>query len=123
MSCSEMYKLLPGRHETFLSGQCKNLAIVERDYVCKKLGKVFAAFGVNGNQLAGIQSRSQPLQIGNGRVSTGVGVDEVDSRVALAGGDFVTAEIFGVGSVEIAEPLRVDDVDGGGSVLEFINET
>jgi hypothetical protein len=56
-------QLLPGRHETFLSGQHKNLAIVECDYVCEKLGKVFAAFGVNGNQLAGIQGRSQPLQI------------------------------------------------------------
>ena len=50
-------------------------------------------------------------------------VDEVDCRVAAVGGDSVTAEVVGVGSVEIAEPLRVDDVDGGCGVLEFIDET
>jgi hypothetical protein len=61
-----MYKLLPGRHETFLSGQDKNLAIVECDYVCKVLEKVFAVLGVNGNELAGIQRRGQSLQVCNG---------------------------------------------------------
>lgn len=86
------------------------------------MGEIFAVLSVNGNQLAGIQSRSQPLQIGNGRVSTGVGVDEVDCRVAAACRDSVTAEIVGVGSIEIAEPLRVDDIDGDSGVLEFIDE-
>ena len=43
----------------------------------------------------------------------GVGVDEVYCRFAAKGGDSVTAEVAGVVSVEIAEPLRVDDVDGG----------
>jgi len=78
---------------------------------------------VNGNQLAGIQGRSQPLQIGNGRVSTGVGVDEVDCRVAAVSGDSVATEVVGVVSVEIAEPLRVNDIDGSCGVLKFIDET
>ena len=56
-------------------------------------------------------------------MSTGVGVDEVHCRVAAAGGDSVTAEVVGVGSVEIAEPLRVDDIDGGCAIFEFIDET
>jgi hypothetical protein len=51
-----------------------------------------------------------------------MGVDEVDCWVAAAGGDSVAAEVFGVGSVEIAKPLRVDDVDGSSGVFEFINE-
>jgi hypothetical protein len=50
MSCSEMYKLLPGRHETFLSGQDKNLAVVECNYVCKQLGEVLSVLGVNGKR-------------------------------------------------------------------------
>ena len=52
-----------------------------------------------------------------------MGVDEVDCRVAAVGGDLGTAKVVGEFSIEIAEPLRVDDVDGGGGVLEFINET
>ena len=75
-----------------------------------------------GTSLRGFSAVSQPLQIVNGRVSAGMGVDEVDCRVAAEGGGFVTAEVVGVGSVEIAEPLRVDDIDGGCGVLEFINE-
>ena len=86
------------------------------------LGKVFAVLGVNGNELSGIQRFGQLLKVGNRRVSTGVGVDEVDCRVATAGGDSVTAEVVGVISVEIAEPLRVDDIDGGYGILKLINE-
>ena len=50
-------------------------------------------------------------------------VDEVDLRVAAEGGDFVTAEVVGVGSVEIAEPLRVNDADRSFGALEPIDET
>jgi len=49
-------------------------------------------------------------------------IEEVDCWVATKGGDFVTPEVVGVGSVEIAEPLRVDDVDRGCGVLERIDE-
>ena len=79
-------------------------------------------FGVNGNQYAWLEGRCQPLQVLNRRVSARMGVDEVDCRVAAVGGDLVTAEVVGVGSVEIAEPLRVDDVDRGCGVLERIHE-
>jgi len=79
-------------------------------------------FGVNGDELARVQGCGQPLQIGNGRVSARMGVDEVDCRVASECGDLVTAVVVGVLSIEIAEPLRVDDVDRGVVVLEFINE-
>ncbi len=79
-------------------------------------------FGVNGNKHTWLQRRRQLLQILNRRVSARMGVDEVDCRVAAVGGDLVTAVVVGVLSIEIAEPLRVDDVDGGGGVLEFINE-
>jgi hypothetical protein len=96
---------------------------VECDYVCKNLGEAFAAFSVNGNELAGIQCRGESLQVGNGGVSAGVGVDEVDRRVAAEGGDVVTAEVVGVISVEIAEPLGVDDVDRSGGALEAIDES
>jgi hypothetical protein len=66
MSCSKTHKMLPGRHETFLSGQDKNLAVVECDYVCKQLGEVLSVLGVNGNELARLQRCSQLLQVGNG---------------------------------------------------------
>ena len=56
-------------------------------------------------------------------VSARVGVDEVDCRVAAGGRDFVTAEILGVVTVKIAEPLRVDDIDWGGGVIEYTDET
>jgi hypothetical protein len=46
-----------------------------------------------------------------------MGVDEVDRRVIAAGGDSVAAEVVGVVSIEIAEPLRVDDVDGAAASL------
>ena len=55
-------------------------------------------------------------------MSAGVCVHEVDCRIAAAVGDSDTAEVVGMVSIEIAEPLRVDDVDGGCGVLEFINE-
>ena len=84
--------------------------------------KPLRVFGVDGYEHAGIQCCSQSLQILYGRVSAGMGVDEVDFRVASVGGDLVAAEIVGVGSVEIAEPLRVDDVDRGCGVLERIDE-
>lgn len=84
--------------------------------------EIFAVFGVNGNEFAGIQGRSQPLQISNGRMPAGVGEDEVDCRVASVGGDLVAAVVVSVLSIEIVEPLRVNDVDGGCGVLEFIDE-
>jgi hypothetical protein len=105
-----------------LSGQIENLAVVECDYVCKDLREVLAVLGVNGNELAGIQRSGQPLQVCNRRVSARVRVDKVDCRVAATGGDSPTAEVVGVVSVQIAEPLRVDDVDGSSGVLEFINK-
>ena len=52
----------------------------------------------------------------------GVGIDEVDRRVAAKGRYFFTAEVICVGSIEITQPLRVDDIDRGCGVLELINE-
>jgi len=52
-----------------------------------------------------------------------VGVNEVDSRVASVSGDFVTARLARVLPVDIAEPLRVDNIDGVLGVLEFIDPT
>ena len=92
------------------------------DYVRKDMREIFAVFGVNGNELTRPQRCRQPLQVLYRRVSARMGVDEVDCRVAAAGGDPVTAEVVSVVSIEIAEPLRVDDIDGGCGVLEFIDE-
>ena len=75
-----------------------------------------------GTSIRGFSAAANSLQILNRRVSARMGVDEVDCRVAAVGGDLVTAVVVSVLSIEIAEPLRVDDVDGGGGVLEFINE-
>jgi hypothetical protein len=56
---------------------------------------------MDGNQNSWLQRCGQLLQVANGRVSAGVGVDEVDRRVPAAGGDSVTAEVVAVGSVKI----------------------
>lgn len=105
-----------------LSGQVKTLAVLEHDYVWINLREILAVFRVNGNEHAGLQRFRQPLEIIHGRVPARMGVDEVDGRVLLQGGDFVCAEVVGVASFEISKPLRVDDVDGGGGLRESLNE-
>src|SRR5215469_8322901 len=84
--------------------------------------KTLSVLGVNWNEHARFQHCRQLLQFLYCCVPTRVGIDEVDGRVLPEGRDSVAAEVPGVASVEISEPLRVDDVDGGGSVLEFLNE-
>ena len=79
--------------------------------------------GVNGNKFAGIQRCGQLLQVCNGRMPARMRVDKVHLWVFSVSGDSVATEVVGVGSIEIAEPLRVDDIDGGCGVLEFIDET
>ena len=79
-------------------------------------------FGVNGNQHSRLQGCRQPLQIFHRRMPAGMRIDEVDRRITAESGDFANAELARVLSVDIAEPLRVDEVDGGHGILEFVNE-
>ena len=103
--------------------QDERLSIYQCCYVLEFASETLCVFGMNRNQHLRLQSRSQFLQVLQWRMPARMRVDEVDCWVAAASGDSVTAEVVGVGSVEIAEPLRVDDIDGGCGVLEFINET
>ena len=102
--------------------QDKRFAVRDKCYVVEVILKPLRVFGVNRNHHARFQRCRQLLQILNRRVSARMGVDKVDCRVAAVGGDLVTAVVVCVLSVEIAEPLRVDDVDRGCGVLERIDE-
>src|ERR1039457_4573593 len=85
--------------------------------------EIFAVFGVNGNELARIQRCRQLFQFLYRRVAAGVRVHEIYARVCPIGGNSVTADVLRMVAVKVAEPLRVDHVDGGGSVLKLIDET
>src|ERR1022692_16755 len=56
-------------------------------------------------------------------MAAGVRIDKVHSWIFPVGGYPVTADVLRMVAVKVAEPLRVDHVDGGGSVLKLIDET
>src|ERR1035441_1220210 len=56
-------------------------------------------------------------------MAAGVRIDKVHSWIFPVGGYPVTADVLRMVAVKVAEPLRVDHVNGGGSVLKLIDET